>query len=514
MFMNGIEILIIIGSLGLSFVLIGFVFGNKLKNITPEEANEKAKELILKADKEVELTISDADKFSKSLKESSDANLDILQKQIERDERELTELERYITQNEADFSELEQGYNLEKLELDKNLNELKDLDGQYFGLIERKTRMSVGSAKSQMMTNLDLGFADEEQMLLSKTEENTKESAEKNAIKIIVDVIQKYARESSVEKKYNFFIVPKDHLKGLVVGENGENILYFEEKTEATVVFNDSPNTVIVSHYNLYKQELAFIAMKMLFGKLKIDKNVIDEVLIEAEKHLEVELVKIGRKAAEKLGLKDLSDGFLRLIGRLKFRTSFGQNILSHSFEVAALGKMMAAELGEDQREAELACFFHDIGKAIDQDVNKPHDILSKEILEENGFSEAIVYAAHAHHDAVPPKSPIDFIVKATDAISASRPGARQETLEKYLEKVRKLEEISNTKPGVEKTYVISAGREVRVFVNPEKIADDNCVITAEKIAREIETEVVFPGKIKVNVIRRTDSYATANKKS
>jgi ribonuclease Y len=187
---------------------------------------------------------------------------------------------------------------------------------------------------------------------------------------------------------------------------------------------------------------------------------------------------------------------------------------LSHSFEVAALGKMMAAELGEDQREAELACFFHDIGKAIDQDVNKPHDILSKEILEENGFSEAIVYAAHAHHDAVPPKSPIDFIVKATDAISASRPGARQETLEKYLEKVRKLEEISNTKPGVEKTYVISAGREVRVFVNPEKIADDNCVITAEKIAREIETEVVFPGKIKVNVIRRTDSYATANKKS
>jgi ribonuclease Y len=401
-----------------------------------------------------------------------------------------------------------------KLEFDQVQINFDQTKAQAKDLLIDKVSMDQEMILAELLGKIDQGLQYEAEMRVQKREEHTKEDSEKIARRIIMDSIQKYAKESSVEKKYATLHVPKDYLKGNIVGRNAKNLLFFEEKTGAQVIFNDTPNSIIISHYSLYKQEIAYMAMKKMITKNFLDTRLIEKILLDVEKEMDLILLKIGRNAAEKLDLHGYPDEFLRMIGRLKFRTSFGQNILSHSFEVAALGKMIAYEIGADPREAELACFFHDIGKAIDQDVNKPHDLLSKEILEEYKFPESIVYAAYAHHDAVPPKHVVDFLVKATDAISASRPGARQETLEKYLEKIRALESIAYDKPGVDKAYAISAGREVRVFVDAQKIDDLAAQGVARKIADEVEEKVAYPGKIKINLIRRTEAVDYANKKS
>jgi len=475
---------------------------------------KKCKEVLVASSKESEKVLVEAEKNARQEKIRAEENIKLIDKQIKREEENILSKKNFLKRKEEKTRELVKVCDEVKNEINVDRKEMEVLGHKMVERLLKKTGKSVDEVKKTILNGVDIELQQEGEVLVQKTEEALKEDLERTAKRHITDIIQKYAKESSVDKRYAIISVPKDNIKGRLVGDDGKNILYFEEKTETTVVFNDAPNTIIISHYNLLKQEIAYLAMKKLIMERVIDESVIDKALVSAEKEVAEVLLKIGKDVAKKMDLKEYPDDFLRLIGRLKFRTSFGQNILDHSFEVAAFGRMIAGEIGADIREVELACFFHDIGKSIDQDENRPHDVLSKEILEKYGFSEHIVYAAYAHHDAVPAVRPVDFIVKAADAISAGRPGARQETLEKYLEKIRALEGIATSEEGVEKAFAISAGREVRVIVNSVKVDDEHVKGVADRIARNVEEGVVYPGKIKINVIRRTEAVDYVNKKS
>ncbi len=493
----------------------GFYFGKNFGGSERLESEgvllEKKKELLSEAEKESVEVLAEAKKKAKEQMERANENIVLLEKQLKRDEQNISNKEKALEQKVSFNKDSQKEIESIKNEVKISKSEISGIAEKMVDALLKKSGKSKDEIKSEIARDIDNSLIYEEEILVKKTEEAMREDLEKNAKHVVIEAIQKYSRESSVEKRYSVISVPKDNVKGKIMGVDAENVLYFEEKTEASVVFNDAPNTIIVSHYNLLRQEIAFIAMKKLIKTKEVNPGVIDKALEDSKKEMDAVLLKIGAEAAKKLELEGYPDEFLRLIGRLKFRTSFGQNILSHSFEVAAFGKMLAAEIGSDIREAELACFFHDIGKSIDHDENRPHDILSKEILEKYGFHENIVHAAHAHHDAVPQVRPVDYIVMAADAISAGRPGARQETLEKYLEKIRALESIAYDAEGVEKAYAISAGREVRVFVKSDKVDDGKARGVAKEIAHNVEENVIYPGKIKINVIRRTEAYSYAN---
>ncbi len=271
------------------------------------------------------------------------------------------------------------------------------------------------------------------------------------------------------------------------------------------VIFNDEPNTIVVSTFDLLKKNVARIALEKLVKLRRVDEKAIREAIDSAKKILSRDLLNVGEKAVKKMKFKrKFPSDLLKIIGRLKYRTSYGQNILLHSFEVAYMAELLASELGLDVETTKIAAFFHDIGKAIDQHVEGSHDVLTREIMTKYKFSEAEIHAAWTHHEAATPETPEARLVMAADAISAGRPGARQESLERYLERLRDLEEIATSFGGVQKTFAISAGREVRVIVSPEEVTDEKMNDLAEGIAGKIEDKLSYPGKIKVNVIRRT----------
>jgi len=311
---------------------------------------------------------------------------------------------------------------------------------------------------------------------------------------------------TSVESKITLINVPKDHIKGKIVGKNAQNIEELEKLLDVEVVFNDLPNTISVSSYSLTNRRIAQKTIEKLINiRTDITASEIKKAIIKSENEIEEEFFAIGQRALKQLNIQETDHDLIKTIGRLEFRTSYGQNIMKHSMEVAWAAMMIASELSADVNVCKIAGFLHDLGKAIDQDPNVQgaHDFLTKELMEKYKFSEEEVHAAWTHHDSAPAKTAEAMIVKAADAISAGRPGARQESLDRYIERLQALEKTANAFKGVQKSFAISAGRELRVIVDPETIKDENMNEMANQIAKEIEENITYPGKIKVNVIRR-----------
>lgn len=330
------------------------------------------------------------------------------------------------------------------------------------------------------------------------------ESAGRDAHNILSEAIYRYAALTSVEHEDAKIIVPRDEIKGRIVGRGATNIAYFENLFGVDVIFNDEPNTIIVSAFNLVQRETARFALERLIHEKVINEEVINRVKTLAEQDVKKVLHREGEHALKILGLKNTPPDFAALVGRLYFRTSYGQNIMSHCFEVAYLARLMAYELGADAQTAWLGGFFHDLGKAIDQEVGGSHDVLSKELLEKYGFSWEITHAAWTHHNAIPQETIEARIVQAADAISASRPGARAESVARYLEKIKDLEATAISFEGVKKAYAINAGREVRVIVDAEKMNDEHTHQLATDIAARVQEKGGYPGKIKVVTIKTT----------
>lgn len=394
----------------------------------------------------------------------------------------------------------------QEVELSKLLRaKIQDLKGEIGRKLIDKSRISVSNAKSEILTVLQHDLELERDDHLVKYLEYLEEEKERLAKDLISNVIQRYYAPTSVEKRSSTITVDRDEYKYRIIGKNAEILLLLEELTEADIIFNDSPDTIIISCFELVKRHIAHETILKLLKEQDVTPEMVRQKLAETKVATEKSLIKTGKETIKMLELehRNFPDEFLKIIGRLKFRTSYGQNILKHSFEVGYFTLMLGGELGLNMTTAKIGGFFHDLGKAIDQEVGGSHDVLTKEIMEKYSFPEEEIHAAWAHHDAVPQRTAEAMLVKAGDAISAGRPGARQESIEKYLERIQAIQDIGNSHEGVAKTYAISAGRELRVIVDPQRLGDEGLQPLANNVAGEIQANVAYPGKIKINVIRR-----------
>lgn len=487
--------------------LVSLKAAKSLKFIDVEKDRKTAEDLIVK-------TKEEAGKIKTETRTYIENRQRTFQHELNKRKERLSKLDEALVHREEAFKKREERNSELKLRIATQNEEtnslqlrIKNNEKEILNKLSQKTGSSLEDAKKQTLDMNAHELEEENQSKLARTEEWLKENAEKRAKNLIINIIQRLCSPTSVETRAVTVEVPRDQIKGKIVGRDGQNIKEFERLLDVDVVFNDLPNTISLSAFMLVKRRIAQKAMeKLVHHRGDINKIIVQKAVAAAERETDDELYEIGKKSLEKMGIKHPDKEFTRIVGRLQYRTSYGQNIMMHSMEVGWIASMIGNELGLNTTTCKVGGFLHDLGKAIDQDpsVKDTHDFLSKEIMEKYGFSWEEVHAAWTHHDAIPQETPEAVIVKASDAISASRPGARQESFDKYIERIKSLEETAREFEGVKAAFALSAGRELRVIVDPEKIADNAMLPMAQKMAAKIEDEITYPGQIKVNIIRRT----------
>ena len=389
-------------------------------------------------------------------------------------------------------------------ELDAQSRELTRLIKLRKEQLASEARLTEAEARAQLLREVELESLHDAANLSHRIIEEAKTKADEKARQIITLAVQRYAGSHTSDITATTISLPGDEMKGRIIGRDGRNIRAFEAATGVTVLIDDTPNAVVLSGFDPVRREIAREAMTQLIADGRIHPTRIEEVVAKVSQEMETNLVQLGEAAIHKVGLAPMEPEIVNLLGKLHFRLSFSQNLLNHSIEVAQLAGLMATELGLDINLAKRAGLLHDIGKAVSHEIEGPHAIVGADILKRHGETEAIVNAVASHHNEVPPIGPWGILVSAADAISASRPGARAESMTTYLKRVEDLERIAMAFPGVEKAYAVQAGRELRVFVKPEQIADDQAFALARKITTEIQDKLQYPGQIKVTVIRET----------
>lgn len=484
-------------------LLIGlFVLGQK-------KFDEQA--LIRKAEK----TLSESEKESISLIAKARDHAVTRKKQFEIEEKEfavqLKKLEQIFIiksgsqeKKETKIKELQKSLDQEERLVQNWREQTGSLQKNLWDRLLQITGFSPTQVREQLLKQYEETFQQDSEMYLQRAMEWAQESALREGRNILGEAIYRFTDITSVEHEEKNIVVPRDEMKGRVVGRGGRLIAFFEELFGVDVVFNDEPDFIIVSCFNLVQREIARVALEKLIREKTLNEEIIRYVKTWAEGEVDKMLCQEGEKALKILQVPGMPPDFAKLVGRLKFRTSYGQNIMRHCFEVGYLARLIANEIGADEHIAWLGGFFHDIGKAIDQEVGGSHDVLSKEILEKYGFSWEITHAAWTHHNAIPQETIEARIVQAADAISASRPGARAESVERYLAKIHELQETGLSFEGVRKAYAINAGRELRLLVDPDKIDDITTNTLASQVAARVQEKGGYPGKIKIVAIRTT----------
>ncbi len=485
--------------------------------VTVTEARQQATELLFKVEQERDQLREKSKEQAKRLKEAF-ADLDRRQQNLEqRGNKTIQQLEERSAfkdkENLTIQAKLEQQQQ-EILRIDAEKAALKD---QVIPLLSRVASTTPEAVKNKLLSDLaqDLDLAGETR--LSKVIDYTKEQSISIAKSMLIESIHRYSASTSVEKKNLVIPVNRNETRARLIGTNAEILTFLEDQLGVDIVFDESRGGILISHFELVKKHIARETVMKLLKDRVIDLEKAKKRLEEATSETRAHLIDLGDKVAKKLDLeyRKFPPEFKEILGRLKYRTSYGQNILKHCFEVGYFTLLLGNELGLNAEICKIGGFFHDLGKAIDQEDGRPHDVLTKEIMERfNIFSWEEIHAAWTHHDAIPIETAEAFLVKAGDAISAGRPGARQETIEKYLARVMAIEAIANSYEGVNKSYSISGGREIRVLVDPKRLDDSNLPELAATIAKEIEGNVAYPGQIKVNVIRRVQQNRTIKDKA
>ncbi len=457
------------------------------------EAELQAKDVLLKLRTEFEKETKDRrqeliilEKRLIQKEENLDRKVDILDrkdKDIERREHSLSDKEKLIGAKEKDLDRL----------LQEEKEKLQNISG-----------MTRDEARQLLLKKLEDEVKQEAAIMIKRTEEEAKEKADKEARKIIGLAIQRCAADHTVETTVSVVHLPSDEMKGRIIGREGRNIRALEIATGIDVIIDDTPEAVILSGFDPIKREIAKISLERLLQDGRIHPGRIEEIVEKVKKDMENTIREEGEKALFDVGLHGLHPELIKLLGRLKYRTSYGQNVLQHSKEAAALMGVMASELKLDFNLAKRIGLLHDIGKAISHEVEGTHSKLGADLARKYGESENICHAIEAHHQDIEPKTLLAVLVQAADAISATRPGARRETLETYVKRLEKLEEIADSFKGVAKAYAIQAGREIRVMVQPDKISDAQAAVLARDITKKIEEGLEYPGQIKVTVVRET----------
>lgn len=424
--------------------------------------------------------------------------------EIQRLERKLTQKEETLDRRLDNLDRKEQDVAQKETEAQTRIEEVGELVKQQRGELERLSRMSTDEAKDLLMRQIDREMEREVARVIRQAEESAKEQADRKARDIITLAIQRCAVDQAAETTVSVVPLPGDDMKGRIIGREGRNIRAFETLTGVDLIIDDTPEAVVISGFDPVRREVARHALSNLILDGRIHPGRIEEMINKAQVETETKMREAAERAVFETGVTGLDPELIKLLGRLRFRTSFGQNVLQHSIEVAHLAGAIAAELDVNVPLAKRAGLLHDIGKAVDFEVEGPHAIIGMDLLKRYREPLEVCHAAGAHHNDIEPHSVEAVLVLASDAISAARPGARRESLETYVKRLQKLETIADSFPGVEKTYAVQAGREIRVMVRPTEIDDDGAVKLAHDTAKRIEEEMEYPGQIKVTVIRET----------
>lgn len=488
--------------------LIGYIYRKNVGEKAIGSAEQKAKNLILDAENKSETmkkeAILEAKEEAHRLRSEAEKDARERRAEIQRSERRLIQKEESIDRKLENIERKEESITQKEQAI---INKQKDLDTVISKQLEELERISgytVDEAKAILLSNIEKEVRHDASLMIKDIESKAKEEADKKAKYIITNAIQRCAADHVAETTVSVVALPNDEMKGRIIGREGRNIRAIETLTGVDLIIDDTPEAVILSGFDPVRREIARIALEKLIVDGRIHPARIEEMVEKAEREVNAIIKEEGEQAAFEVGIHNLHPELIRLLGRLKYRTSYGQNVLKHSVEVAHLAGLMAGELGLDIKLAKRAGLLHDIGKALDHEVEGTHVDIGIDVLKKYKENEAVINGMAAHHGDYEPKSMEAVLIAAADALSAARPGARRETLDAYIKRLEKLEEIANTTPGVEKSFAIQAGREIRIIAKPEDVNDDEIVFLAREISKKIESELEYPGQIKVNVVRET----------
>ena len=492
--------------------IVGFNMGvSHRKKIAEAEfgsAEEKAKSIIADAEKSASAKkremMLEAKEENQKLRTAFDAEVKERRSELSRQERRIQQKEENLDKKTDNLEKKEKYYNQKLKNLESKEQEIAEIKAEQMALIEKISGLTAEEAKSILLKDIENQTRHEAAMMVKEIEQEAKENAEKNAKNIVALSIQKVAADHVAETTVSVVNLPSDEMKGRIIGREGRNIRTLETLTGVDLIIDDTPEAVIVSSFDPIRREIARLALEKLIVDGRIHPARIEETVEKSRKEVEAIIKQEGESATFETGVHGLHPELIKLLGKLKFRTSYGQNVLKHSVEVSHLAGVMAGELGVDVSLAKRAGLLHDIGKAVDHEVEGSHVTIGADIAKKYRENKDVVHAIMAHHGDVEAQTIVASLVQAADAISAARPGARRENLETYIKRLQKLEEIADSFEGVEKSFAIQAGREIRIMVKPETISDDGMILVAKDIVKRIESELEYPGQIKVSLIRET----------
>ena len=502
-----------------ALVCASFVAGSTYRRKTAEakigSAEEEAMRIVNEAIKTAEQKRKEAIVEAKDeafrLKSEADKEIKERRADISRQERRVDQKEETLDKKTAQLERREEEVKARAEQVEARLAEAEELKAQQAQKLETIAGLTAEDAKQLLLTRLDGELTHEKAMRISAYEAGLKDEMDNMAREMIGQAIARCAADHSSEATVSVVPLPSDEMKGRIIGREGRNIRALETATGVDLIIDDTPEAITLSSFDQTRREVARMALEKLIGDGRIHPARIEETVEKCRRELEVSMKREGERAVMEVGLHGIHPDLVKLLGRLKYRTSFGQNVLNHSLEVAWLSGLLAGEMGVNVTQARRAGLLHDIGKALDHEIEGSHVQIGVEIARKYKENPAIIHAIEAHHGDVEPKTPLAFIVMAADAISAARPGARRENMESYIKRLENLEDLSCSFEGVESAFAVQAGREVRIMVKPDAVNDDQLVLLARAITKKIEEELDYPGQIKVNVIResRAVEYAT-----
>ena len=497
---------------------LGFYLGGENRKRTAEakigSAEEEAKRIVNDAIKTAEQkrkeTIIEAKDEAFKLKSDADKEIKERRAEISRQERRIDQKEEALDKRTTQMERKEEDLKRRSETVEARLDELEQLKLRQTEKLETIAAMSKEDARAVLLKQVDDELTHEKAMKISAYQANMKDECDNLARELIGQAIARCAADATSEATVSVVPLPSDEMKGRIIGREGRNIRALETATGCDLIIDDTPEAITLSSFDQTRREVARMALERLIADGRIHPARIEETVDKCRRELEIQMKREGDKAVMELGIHSLHPDLVKLIGRLKYRTSFGQNVLSHSLEVAWLAGLMASELGVNVQLARRAGLLHDIGKALDHEIEGSHVQIGVDICKKYRENPQVIHAIEAHHGDVEPKTTLAFIIMAADAISAARPGARRENMESYIKRLETLEALCNGFEGVESSYAVQAGREVRILVQPDKVSDDEVILLARNVAKKIENELDYPGQIKVSVIResRATEYA------
>lgn len=489
-------------------VLVGMAYRKKIAESKLGSAEQEAKRLVDLAKIEAENLkkeeiIKAKEEIMNSRKEL-DQEIKERRGEVQKQETRIIQKEESLERRSENFEKKEQDLERRVQEVENQKLEIEKVYDEQLAKLQQIASLTKEEAKNKLLKEVEKDITAEKATMIREAEQKVKDEVNKNAKELLTYAVQKCAADHSQETTVSIVALPSDDMKGRIIGREGRNIKALETLTGIDLIIDDTPEAVVLSGFDPLRREVAKIALEKLIDDGRIHPAKIEEMVEKAKQEVEETIKSEGERAVLESGVIGLHPDLVKLIGKLKYRTSYGQNVLNHSIEVSNLARIMAEELGLDPKIARRAGLLHDIGKALDHDMEGTHVEIGVEILKKYKENPVIINAVEAHHGDVEPQSLEAVLVQAADAISASRPGARRETLEAYIKRLQNLEEIADSFEGVEKSFAIQAGREIRVLVKPDKISDDEMTILARDVSKRVENEMEYPGQIKVNVIRET----------